>query len=215
MLYGRRQGRALKQNKKILLENFLPLIQIRIEEGKLTSPEVLEGYQERWLEIGFGNGEHLGYLAEKYPHILMIGCEPFINGIGSFLEKIDKKKLSNVCIFTEEAQSLLQAAPKDCFSKAFLLFPDPWPKKRHHKRRFVSSENVSLLARCLKKGSDFLFATDHKEYREWALEVFKGLENFQIISEGFESPDEWVQTRFQEKGLKEGRPAYFVRLKRL
>ena len=214
MLYGRRQGRALKTGKKVLLDNLLPRIRLTIENDQIVCPASLEGYKELWLEIGFGNGDHLAYLAEKYPHVLMIGCEPFLNGVGTFLSTIEGKQLTNVRLFTEAAQSLLTLLPPETFYKVFLLFPDPWPKKRHHKRRFVTSENLSLLASTLEKGAEFLFATDHEEYREWALDVFKRSADFQINRQGFEVPPEWVETRFQQKGIEEGRPAYFVHLKK-
>ncbi|MFN7662716.1 MAG: tRNA (guanosine(46)-N7)-methyltransferase TrmB [Alphaproteobacteria bacterium] len=215
MLYGRRQGRALKRSKKNLLEQVLPPIQITVEEGHLKCPSRLDGYGERCLEIGFGNGDHLAHMAEKYPQILMVGCEPFINGVGTFLGMIDEKELQNVRIFTDPAQLLLQSVGPSYFSKIFLLFPDPWPKKRHHKRRFVAPENLSLLAGVLPKGGELLFATDHPDYREWALEVFKQCPDFQIITEGFDPPLDWVRTRFQQKGLDKGWPAYFVRLQRI
>lgn len=215
MFYGRRQGRALKKNKKVLLEDLLPQFQMTIDEGVATCRSSLEGYKEAWLEIGFGTGDHLAHVAEKYPDVLMIGCEPFINGVGSFLGSIEEKNLTNARIFMEEAQSLLQAMPPHYFSKIFLLFPDPWPKKRHHKRRFVTLDNLSLLAKVLKKGGEFLFATDHQEYRLWALEIFSQSKKFQILSVGYEPPVDWVTTRFQQKGAQEGRPAYFVRLGRI
>ena len=215
MLYGRQQGRAVKSYKKELLEEFLPKIRLTIEEEKVICQTSYNEYKEIWLEIGFGNGDHLAFLAEKYPNILMIGCEPFVNGVGTFLSTIQEKKLSNIRIFMGAAQLLLQVLPKKYFSKAFLLFPDPWPKKRHHKRRFVAPRNLSLLAEVLKKGAGLLFSTDHENYREWSLEAFKACDEFHISSQGFEPPKDWVQTRFQEKGVQEGRRAYFVQLKRV
>lgn len=215
MLYGRRQGRALREGKKTLLESLLPSLRLTIDQGQLLCETSLMGYKEVWLEIGFGNGDHLALLAQKYPDILMIGCEPFINGVGTFLATIEEKKLSNVRIFTEAAQLLLEVVPSEYFSKSFLLFPDPWPKKRHHKRRFVVPSNLRLLARTLKPQADLLFATDHEDYREWALEVFRNTAEFRITSEGFDAPAEWIQTRFQKKGIHEGRPAYFVQLKKV
>lgn len=215
MFYGRRQGRAIKKNKKALLEGVLPQFQITLDQGTVKCSSSLGGYKEAWLEIGFGTGDHLAHVAEKYPDILMIGCEPFINGVASFLGGIEGKNVTNARIFMDEAQSLLQTMPLHYFSKIFLLFPDPWPKKRHHKRRFVTLENLALLANVLKKEGEFLFATDHLEYREWALDVFGRSKDFQILSAGMEAPVDWVTTRFQEKGLQEGRPAYFVRLVRI
>lgn len=213
MLYGRRQGRALKDRKKILLETLLPEISLMIEAGKLSCP-ISSGYEEIWLEIGFGNGEHLAYLAEKHPHVLMVGCEPFLNGVGTFLGTIEDQCLKNVRIFTDAAQILLEAWPSHSISKIFLLFPDPWPKKRHHKRRFVNPPNLALLERVLKKEGELLFATDHLDYREWALDVFSQYQGFDMVYEGFDPPTDWVQTRFQEKGLQEGNLAYFVQMRK-
>lgn len=214
MFYGRRQGRTIKNNKKVLLEEILPQFQITLDQGAVKCSSSLEGYKEVWLEIGFGTGDHLAHIASKYPDILMIGCEPFVNGVASFLGMAAEKKITNARIFMDEAQLLLQIMPPHYFSKIFLLFPDPWPKKRHHKRRFVTLENLSLLAKVLKKGGEFLFATDHVEYREWALDILGQSKDFQILSQGVETPVDWVTTRFQEKGLHEGRPAYFVKLVR-
>ncbi len=211
MIYGRRQGRKLSPSRKSLLQDVLPKFQIQVEEGK---PYLPEPAADVWMEIGFGTGDHLMLQAETYPNILMIGCEPFVNGVGSLLGKMAEADTQNIRIFSDDARVLLNALPDESLGKVFLLFPDPWPKKGHHKRRFVSQKALSLLWKKLKVGGTLLMATDHPGYKEWIQEHLENFSGFEMVWEGAGPPELWVMTRFQEKAAHEGRAAWFVELKK-
>jgi tRNA (guanine-N7-)-methyltransferase len=211
MIYGRRQGRKLSPSRKSLLQDLLPKFQIQVEEGK---PYPLESASDVWMEIGFGTGDHLMLQASRYPNVLMIGCEPFVNGVGSLLGKMAEADTQNIRIFMEDAKILLRALPDESLGKIFLLFPDPWPKKGHHKRRFVSLETLALLWKKLKVEGTLLIATDHPSYKEWIQENLENFSGFERIWEDAGPPKLWVTTRFQEKATKEGREAWFVELQK-
>ncbi len=214
MFFGRRQGRAVKPYKQKLLEEKLPLIKLSVENESVVCATPFDHFKKAYLEIGFGEGTHLAHLAEKNPDTLIVGCEPFINGIGSCLAKVKAKKLLNVRIHDGPVQTILPYFAPAFFSKIFLLFPDPWPKKRHFKRRIVSADNMYQFFRFLEPGGGFVFASDHEGYREWALDVFHALEGIRIVGQGFEPPSEWVETYFQKKGLNAGRDSYFITLQK-
>jgi tRNA (guanine-N7-)-methyltransferase len=189
----------------------LPKFQIHLEEGK---PYFLEPASEVWMEIGFGTGDHLMLQATHHPHVLLLGCEPFVNGVGSLLGKMADAGTQNIRIFADDARILLQGLPDESLGKIFLLFPDPWPKKGHHKRRFLSLETLQLLWRKLKVGGKLLMATDHPGYKEWIQEHLENFSGFKQVWEGAGLPELWVTTRFQEKAKKEGREAWFVEVQK-
>lgn len=211
-IYGRRQARPIKESQKHLLETVFKTVKV----NPLNLPAVFP--KEVVFEVGFGSGENLVHQAKKYPNALCIGCEPFINGVVSLLGKISKEDLSNICIFDDDARLLLQALPDYCISKAFILFPDPWPKKRHHKRRVVNMENLLLVHQKMQKNGMLTIATDHPGYLEWIVEItkqeafgkyFQSLNSF----EGFRpSEDEIPVTRYEKKAL-ENRPGAFLMFK--
>ena len=213
MLFGRRQGRAVKAYKQKLLEELLPKIRLSIrDEAEITCETPFDQYKSAFLEIGFGDGTHLVNLAKLHPETLIIGCEPFVNGVGSCLAKIKEEGIENIRLYDQAIQTILPLFGTDFFEKIYLLFPDPWPKKRHFKRRIVTNENMALFLSRLQKKGVFLFATDHEGYREWALDVFSGLKGVERSYEGFSPPGGWVETAFQKKGEQAGRAAYFVSL---
>ncbi len=211
MIYGRRQGRKLSPSRKNFLQDVLPKFQIHVQEGE---PFPLEGAGEVWMEIGFGTGDHLLLQATHHPDVLMLGCEPFVNGVGSLLGKMEEAGTQNIRIFMEDAKILLRALPDESLGKIFLLFPDPWPKKGHHKRRFVSQETLALLWKKLKVGRTLLMATDHPGYKDWIQDHLKSFSGFQKIWEGAGPPDLWITTRFQQKAKQEGREAWFVEVRK-
>ena len=150
----------------------VPVPPARPTSGQTLDPQNLFGgkAEQVWLEIGFGGGEHLVALAKAHPHIGFIGCEPFINGVAKLLAEIDRQALLNIRIFNDDARLLLDVLKPASLGRVFLLFPDPWPKKRHHKRRFVSPENLDLLASALADAGEFHFATDSADYCRWTLD---------------------------------------------
>jgi tRNA (guanine-N7-)-methyltransferase len=211
-LYGRRQARPLKERQKNLFENLLKDITF-----SLSKTENTQLFQKEcvWIEIGFGGGEHLYQQALKHPDVIFIGCEPFINGVGSLLTQIDDHKLGNIFIFQDDARLLLSHIPSHSLEKVFLLFPDPWPKNRHHKRRFVQQETIKEIHRLLKPGCEWRIATDHPSYYEWVLEQFKTQESVSLFKQKREDvynrPDvqNWPETRYEQKAKLAGRRGAF------
>ncbi len=167
-----------------------------------------------YLEIGFGAGEHLVGVAKQYPDVLFIGCEPFMNGAAQCLVLMEAQGVTNIRIFPDDAQLLLDALPDGCIARTDILFPDPWRKKAHHKRRIVNPVTLKKLARLMARGVELRLATDHTDYAAWMLEQIALCEDFAWMAasqDDFQQPPEdWVVTRYQEKALREGREAVFV-----
>ena len=210
--YGRRNGRKLRGTKQALMDTFLPKVQLDL--GKNPEDFDWAPYKDCLFEIGFGAGEHLALQAAEDPHTPMIGCEPFVNGVANLLEKIEEGNLTNIHIYPGNALDLLTVMPDDFIQQLFLLFPDPWPKKGHHKRRFVQKETLDLLARKLKPGGKLLIATDHADYFEWICERALHHETLQCLnpeeSSWLKAPALWTRTRFQTKADKAGRVSRFL-----
>jgi tRNA (guanine-N7-)-methyltransferase len=220
--YGRRQSRKLSPNKAELMETLMPRIAIRLsdEEGYAENqPQALAKAHSRiWVEIGFGGGEHLAEQADKNRDVLCIGCEPFIDGVAKLLTDVDARGLDNVRIIADDARLLLDALPEQSVERVFILFPDPWPKARHHKRRIVSQETLSLIARVLKPGGELRLATDHVDYSEWMLEQILAHEAYEWQAQRHTDwktpPADWVPTRYEEKTRAQGREPVYYLLKR-
>lgn len=166
-----------------------------------------------WLEIGFGGGEHLVHQARSHPDIGFIGCEPYINGVAMLLGKIRKAGCANIRVYPGDVRDLFDVLPEASIDKAFLLYPDPWPKARHHRRRFVTPEHLRPLSKALRPGGEFRVATDIPDYVRQALE--------EVPAMGFEwqcsrpkhwrQPwDDWVSTRYEQKALREGRVPHYL-----
>lgn len=219
--YGRRLGKPLRKNRKRLIEDLLP--QLLLDREPTTFPVDLKDLfpnpvKEVWLEIGFGGGEHLAAQAERNPDVGFIGCEPFINGVASVLKHIDEKKLTNIRIYDDDVRHLFGLMADQSLDRIFILFPDPWPKSRHHRRRIVKDETIVEFARLLKNGSELRFASDHQAYVTWALHHM--LQNADLAwtatcaDDWRCPPDDWVETRYEQKAKVRGdRPAY-LRFKR-
>ena len=220
ILYGRRRGHKLRPGQQNLVNVLLPHLRVPLEAGARIDPtNLFEGETDSdapdlWLEIGFGGGEHLADQAEANPDTAFIGCEPFENGVASLLSYIENRGLRNVRIHDDDARDLIHALPRASVSKAFLLFPDPWPKGRHAKRRFVSQENLSALANVLRDGAEFRVATDHVIYCRWALRQLLKHPDFDWQAEQASDwnvrPGDWPATRYEQKAVVQGRkPVYF------
>jgi tRNA (guanine-N7-)-methyltransferase len=213
-LYGRRQAFRLRERQDRLVRELLPKLEIKVpEEGVLDPRALFPGKSDVWLEIGFGGGEHLAWQAEHNPQVGMIGCEPFINGTAKLLSKIDDAGLENIRILPGDARPLLEHLPDASIGRAFLLFPDPWPKARHHKRRFVQTWVLDELARVLKDEAAFRVASDIQGYVAWTLERVMPHPAFEWTAEGPADwrtrPADWPGTRYEAKAIRAGRrPAY-------
>lgn len=210
--FGRVKGRVLRPNQQRLMDELLPHIAIDIEQQALTREALFgETSSQLWLEIGFGGGEHLATLAKRNSNIGFIGCEPYTNGVASLLNHIEDNALNNVRIFHGDARLLLAALPSQCLDRAYILFPDPWPKARHHKKRIINAHTLDSLHRVVKPSGMLRIATDHADYAESIARILDDHSMFDIdhSCERFTEPDDWVKTRYQEKALKQGRPAQF------
>lgn len=212
--YGRRKGHPLRDTAQRLVDTLLPRLRLTVPpDGKLTLPG-----GPWWLEIGFGRGEHLAAQARTHPLVCFIGAEPFLNGVAGLLQEIDLHHLDNIKIFDDDVRSLLPALAAASVDRVFMLFPDPWPKARHHKRRFVCRANLDHLARILKPGGEFRFVTDHADYAAWTLREVLDHGGFEWTAaraaDWREPPADWVETRYQAKARAEGRAPTFLLFRR-
>lgn len=206
-LYGRKRSHGLSAQAQILLDDFLPLLEVSLEDAAQDPAQLFSPSPRAvWLEIGFGDGDHLAWQAAAHPGIGFLGCEPYQNGTARLLSLIAVQGQANVRIHSGDARPLLTALPVACIARVFILFPDPWPKKRHNKRRFISADSLAALARVMQPGAELLFASDSADYCQWALDHFAGNADFTLISE---SRGIWPVTKFEAKALAAGRfPVY-------
>lgn len=212
MLYGRRRGRALKESREHLLEHELPKWELKVDGESFIGLFDPTSYPSMALEVGFGSGEHLALQAMTSRETLFIGCEPFVNGVASMVEKIHQQGLTNVRIFADDVFLMLPHLPLGSFDHIFVLFPDPWPKTRHHKRRLVSLNSVGRLMTYLKPKGDLLVATDHVGYQEWIQDFWREVPGIKTISAA--PPPLWTTTRYQEKAIHAGRASMFFHVLR-
>ncbi len=214
--YGRRQSKPLKKSSATRLKKYFPIYSVVLPEDGLLDYQKLFSHNpdEIWLEIGFGKGEHLKEQAKSNPHIGILGCEPFINGVSGLVDHIHKENLSNVRFFMDDARLLMDALPDASISRVFILFPDPWPKKRHHKRRVVCAGNLKVISRILKDGAELRIATDHQDYRRWILARLLENSDFTWQADGPENwhkrSADWPATRYEQKALEAGRKSAYM-----
>lgn len=221
VLYGRRRGRRLRPGQRRLEETLLPELAVALPpEGALLDPARLfpDRVADLWLEVGFGGGEHLAAQAAAHPDVGLLGCEVFENGVVKLLAEAERRKLRNVRILVDDARLLIRALPDRSLGRVFVLFPDPWPKVRHHKRRFVSTETLTELARVMKNGAELRLATDDVDYLRWMLERAPMHPDFAWLArrpgDWRERPDDWPPTRYEQKAIAAGRAPTFLRLRR-
>ncbi len=212
-LYGRSRGKRVRPGQERLIAEVLPGVEIAPEALAGARPFLFET-REIWLEIGFGAGEHLIGQAKARPDVGFIGCEPFLNGMASALAAVEREKLANVRLRRGDAVPLLEAAPDAYFSRVFLLYPDPWPKRRHNKRRVISDPMIKTLARALTPGGDVRFATDIDDYAGWTLRRFLASTQFRWAAERADDwrvpwPD-WRSTRYEAKARRERRGSVYL-----
>lgn len=232
--FGRRKGRTIRKAKSFLLENFLPRVRLENRNLDLAScfAEPKKGY---YLEIGFGDGEHLEALSAKMPEYGFIGVEVYKNGVANFLSLMtglkdgDADSLSemialrpgrtdNVRIYDDDVRLLFEALPDASFDKVFLLFPDPWPKSKHAGRRFINPDNINQLARIIKSGGILQVATDHPVYKRWTLDSMHNNQYFDWTAKCSDDwrypPLDWHETKYQRKAIREGRRPVFFEFRR-
>lgn len=217
-LYGRAKGQKLRQRPAQLMESLYPLLAVPAE-GALE-PQALFSRPMRALalEIGFGKGEHLVAQALADPTCGFIGCEPFLNGMAACVGQIETCGADNIRLYRGDALDVIERLPAACLERAFLLHPDPWPKARHAKRRFVNPGPLAALARAMLPGGRVRIATDHPVYMAHALEVIQRAPGFTWVAEQPDDwvrrPDDWPLTRYGAWAMSEGRPIWYLELER-
>ncbi len=219
-LYGRKRGRPLRVGRQRLVDELLPRLAIDLPAAGQVDFATLFARPRRsvWLEIGFGAGEHLAASAEARRETGFIGCEVFANGIAKLLGEIERRQLDNIRLFADDARLLIAALPPASIDRVFILFPDPWPKARHKKRRIVSTETLDQLARIMTDEAELRLATDDVGYFSWMLERVTAHPAWQWLAR---RPADWRQrpadqppTRYEEKARAAGRAPFFLRARR-
>lgn len=213
--FGRLKARPIKPRQAALMDARLPAL--RIPDGPVSPEALMPGARETWLEIGFGGGEHMAAQAARAPDVLILGAEPFTNGVASAVRHIDEQGLANVRLHDNDVRELIARLPDASLSRVFILFPDPWPKARQQKRRLVQPALVADLARALKPGGRLRFASDVMSYVDSALERFTANPAFAWQAERADDwripPADHITTRYEEKRLGDCAPVFldFVR----
>jgi tRNA (guanine-N7-)-methyltransferase len=218
-LYGRRKGKALRSHQTQLLDELLPRLSLDLSASVVDAQALFPPVSDVWLEIGFGGGEHLIRVAAERHDIGFIGCEPFVNGMAKALAAIEAQGLNNIRLHAGDAADILVWLPEASLGRVFLLFPDPWPKRRQRKRRFVSDTSLSALARVMRSGAELRFATDIDDYAGWTLARFLRSSDFFWSAEAsadWTAPWRgWQDTRYQAKAKQAGRrPVYLTFVRR-
>ncbi len=211
-MYGRKAGRTLTPERKNVLGDLLEILQIPKdslkEDGSLTPSALFPPpYKECWLEIGFGNGEHVKALMEQNPSVAYIACEPFINGMSSFLKSIkEEAPHDNIRVLMDDAMLAARSLSDNCVDGIYILNPDPWPKRRHHERRMVSHANLDVFSRILKPGGQLIMTSDVPELAKWMEDHATAHPDFEMSAQTKEdkytTPDNWIKTRYEQKGAK-------------
>lgn len=211
-LYGRRVGRPLSSGLAASLETALPAMRLNVEE---PSPSALNALfpvpvQDVWLEIGFGGGEHLLFQAETHRDTGFIGCEPFVSGVAKAVHGADQAGLKNILVYDDDANHVLGWLPSASIGRTFVLFPDPWPKRRHRKRRLLNKEGIARIARVMRSDAKLYFASDIADYADMVAAGIAASPHFDLRpGELAERPDDWPLTRYAEKAIEAGRRCRF------
>jgi tRNA (guanine-N7-)-methyltransferase len=220
--YGRRKGKTLRAGQDRLVRELLPRLHLPVPapgavlDPRAHFPDTLRAIH---LEIGFGGGEHLLSVARAHPDTGFVGCEPFVNGMAKLLAVIESEGLANIRLWSRDAAELIGCLPEASLDRAYLLFPDPWPKRRQRKRRFLSDANLSALARTMRPGGTLRFATDIDDYAGWGLRRVARSTEWAWRPTG---PSDWREpwagwpgTRYEAKARREGRASSYLTFERL
>ena len=220
--YGRFKGKGLRDTQKEYLDDLASLSPGAVDweenpERTNIDLEALFPGKPVWLEIGFGGGEHMVHQAATNPDVGIIGAEPYINGVAMLLGKIRKAEVDNISVYPGDARALFDVLPDESIAKAFLLYPDPWPKKRHHRRRFVTTDHLEPLHRVMVPGAELRIATDIEDYVRQALEEVPkaGFTWLAERADEWRTPwQDWTRTRYEAKAIREGRTPHYLTFRR-
>ncbi len=215
-LYGRTKGNTLRARQRLLLEATLPRLRFDAASACDPSGAFARRPEEVWLEVGFGGGEHARALAEAHPQAGLIACEVYENGICSLLSALvpeggeaSAPLPPNLLVWPEDARILLRQLPPASLSRLFLMFPDPWPKARHAKRRFVHPDVLGLVARAMRPGGEWRIASDDPSYQDWTAAVLGAQSLFTAAEPTAQRPSGWPPTRYEQKAIRAGRPPLY------
>lgn len=214
--FGRRRGKRIRDSQQLALEELLASKAIdassNISLGSLGFPQTVRKLR---MEIGFGSGEHLTHAAEYYADTGFIGCEPFLNGVAALAKSLSEKHLDNIRVHAGDASEVMAALPSDSLDTVYVLYPDPWPKRRQRKRRIISEENLIALARIIRPGGELLFVSDINDYCAWTLARIKESDHFDwspSVAQDWTQPwPNWISTRYEIKARREGRASAYLR----
>lgn len=219
--YGRRAGKTMRPAQKSYLSEDLQALRpfgVTAEENPGRAPldlaAIFGDARPVWLEIGFGGGEHMVHMAARHHEVGIIGCEPFINGVAMLLGKIRAAGVGNLAVHPGDVRELFDVLPEGSIAKAFLNYPDPWPKRRHHRRRFVTRDYLVPLHRALAPGAELRVATDIPDYMRQTLEEVPKA-GFALEDHGPTPWEDWISTRYEQKALREGRRPDYATFRRL
>ncbi|MEZ5844758.1 MAG: tRNA (guanine(46)-N(7))-methyltransferase TrmB [Hyphomicrobiaceae bacterium] len=217
--FGRRKGRRLSAHQQHLIESLMPRHRIAVDAPASETEWLPADAHRLWLEIGFGGGEHLAWQARANPGVDFIGCEPFQDGVIKVLAAIETEGLGNIRIHDGDARDLLRWLPPGSVGRVFILFPDPWPKRRHAKRRLVNAHTLDLLARVMVSGAELRFASDIADYVRTALFALTSHPAFRwdarSPADWRTRPGDWPETRYERKAIREGRRCYYFSFRRI
>lgn len=218
--YGRRRGRKRSPRQEALLRDVLPKVAVDLAVSADELFGVADGpARELWLEIGFGGGEHLIWQARENSSVTLIGCEPFEDGAVKVLDQIERDRIANIRLHVGDARDVLRWLPEASVARAFILFPDPWPKRKQQKRRLINAHLLSMLARVLQPRAQLRIGTDIGDYARSLLEAFEGEARFRWLAKGPSDwrlrPSDWPETRYESKAEREGRRRYYFRFERI
>jgi tRNA (guanine-N7-)-methyltransferase len=219
--YGRVHGKTLRASQKGYLADDLGrwrLPGVTVVDNPARGPldlAALAGGRPVWIEVGFGGGEHLVHMAARNPGVFLIGAEPYVNGVAMLLGKIRSAGVENLALHPGDVRDLFDVLPDACVEKVFLNYPDPWPKARHHRRRFVTPGYLAMLARVCAPGAEFRVATDIPDYVRQTLEEVPGA-GFDLVAQAGAGGawDDWLSTRYEQKALREGRAPHYLTFRR-
>jgi tRNA (guanine-N7-)-methyltransferase len=219
-VYGRQRSHRLRPGRRRLLASRLPEVELAVPEaGRIDPAALFADPRPLWLEIGFGGGEHLAEQAAAHPDRGLIGCEPYISGVARLLALAEARALANLRVVVDDARLLLEALPDGCLERIFVLFPDPWPKARHHKRRIVNRATAAQFARLLLPGGELRLATDDMGYARAMLLALLPVRALAWLARGpadwRERPPDWPPTRYEDKAVRAGRRCVYLRFRRL
>jgi tRNA (guanine-N7-)-methyltransferase len=222
LLYGRRKGPKASARQQRLREELLPALTLQLRQGADPKTYFSVPIREAWLEVGFGSGEHLLWQAAEHPDVGMLGAEPYEAGVAKFLSRLaglaeKTRAKENIRLYPGDAREIIASLPAAGLGRVFILFPDPWPKTRHHKRRLIQCEFLEGLARAMQPGAELRFATDDAGYLLWTLERLCAHADFvwtaERATDWLTRPPDWPATRYERKALH-GPPHYLRFLRR-